>query len=73
MENEREKVLMRFDLVRGRGAVFFRLIPQPYFFPRRITFADSYKIRDLYLRFGKNHFAEDMAAFDYAVAKGGEE
>ena len=47
-----------------------RLAPEPVIYPRRFTFADSYKVRDLYLRFGKSHLSEDLAAFDYAVTQG---
>ena len=43
--------------------------PRPYIYLRRFTFADSYKVRDLYLRFGKSHLSGDLAAFDYAITQ----
>ena len=50
--------------------MFFRTAPAPYIFPRRFVFADSYKIRDLFLRYGASKLSEDMAAFDYAIGQG---
>lgn len=50
--------------------MFFRTAPAQYIFPRRFVFADSYKIRDLFLRYGASKLSEDMAAFDYAIGQG---
>lgn len=61
---------MCFERAGNHWHVFFRTAPVPYIFPRRFVFADSCKIRDLFLRYGASKLSEDMAAFDYAVGRG---
>lgn len=72
MEAGRRKVLMCFERAKGRSywEVWFRSPPLPGILPRRLTFTDSYKIRDLFLRYGASKLSEDIAAFDYAVGQG---
>ena len=69
MADGRKKVLMSFEWRRDHWCVWFRMLPHGIY-PRRFTFKDGSKLRDLYMRYGESQVLADRAAFDYAIENG---